>query len=150
MLSYLERLGAAIARVFNKPLNTSAAIIMGGYTLLWGLWLVSPWWDVFNRAPLYSWLEDVVPYESFWGGVAICVGLAIIGGVVENTYRALLAGAFLGWLHWEIISVGYFLGDWRNTGGITAMMIAAYCAFVYLNVRVNRDNLHFEKEKGTL
>jgi hypothetical protein len=149
MLNYLERLGARLAHGLQQPINTSATIIMALFTFLWGCWLLSPFWRVFNQADLYHNLRDVAP-EEFWGAFAVFVGGVMIWGIIRHTRRALEIGAFAGWCHWLIISTGYFLGDWRNTGGLTAFMIAVYCGYIYLNLRVNRDNLHFEKEKGTL
>ena len=46
---------------------------------------------------------------------------------------------FIGWIHWGIIMTGYFLGDWQNTGGITAGVIMVYCGFIYINLMLNRE-----------
>jgi hypothetical protein len=115
---------------------------MGVYTFLWGLYLINPFWTVFDQAPIYSWLSSVAP-ETFWGGLAMVVGTFMIVGVMKHTYQALTLGAFVGWVHWGAISTGYFLGDWQNTGGLTSAMIAFYCAFVYLNLRINKDLFRF-------
>lgn len=138
MLTYLDRAGAWLARRFGHPVNTSAAFIMAIYTFVWGSWLTTPAWNVFNRAPLFNWLSSVAP-ESFWGIIAMTVGVLMTVGLIRQTYRALTLGLFIGFIHWSVISVGYFLGDWKNTGGITSAMIALYCAFVYLNLRMNKQ-----------
>ena len=39
---------------------------LGIYTILWGLWVANPFWDVFSTAPLYSQLSSIAP-EVFWG-----------------------------------------------------------------------------------
>lgn len=137
MLTYLDRAGAWLAKRFGQPVNTSAAFIMAAYTFTWGVWLVHPGWDVFGRAELYMWLSSIAP-ESFWGGIAMLVGVLMAIGLARQTYRAVTIGLFLGFMHWSLISVGYFMGDWQNTGGITSVMISVYCAFVYLNMRMNK------------
>lgn len=126
-----------------KPINKSAIILLGIYTVVWGVWVVSPFWDVFTTAPLYSAMLGVIPAEWFWGITAIICGLVTVRGAVTRSYRALLAGAgVVGW-HWFIISILYFIGDWHNTGGITALFLALYAAFIYLNLKVNHKQKHF-------
>ncbi len=58
-------------------------------------------------------------------------------GAVRRSFGALTRGAGFVGLHWFCISLCYFLGDWQSTGGITALMMAIYAGFVYLNIRVN-------------
>lgn len=125
-----------------KPVNKSAIILIGMYTFAWGLWVASPFWDVFTSAPLYSALIGVIPAEWFWGSVAILCGLVTIRGALRRSYHSLLAGAgVIGW-HWLIISILYFAGDWHNTGGITALFLAFYGAYIYLNLKVNHNKRH--------
>lgn len=137
MLNYLERLGAWTAKRFGAPINTSAAMLMAAYTVLWGFWLLNPFWTVFDQAQIFWWLNSVAP-EWAWGTFAIVCGLTMGFGIIRHTYNSLARGAFIGFIHWSIICTGYFIGDWRNTGGITALMIAVYCAFIYLNLMVNK------------
>lgn len=131
--------------ILSLPLNKASTILMAAYTLLWGIWLASPFWDVFTRAPLYSALSAVFP-EYAWGIIAILCGLATTWGVLHQSARSLAIGAYVGFIHWLVISGGYFIGDWQNTGGITALTIALYSALIYLNLRVNRDNLPLEEK----
>jgi hypothetical protein len=123
-----------------KPVNTAAIIILGVYTTLWGFWMANPLWQVFTRAPLYAKMAAIAP-EWFWGSLALAVGVFMIYGVIRHKYLPLASGALVGYFHWLIISVLYFLGDWRNTGGITAGVISVYCGFIWLNIRKNREEL---------
>lgn len=66
------------------------------------------------------------------------VGLLMIYGVLRNSFRSLLTGAKVGFYHWFAICLLFFSGDWQNTGGPTATMIAVYCGFVWLNIKVNK------------
>lgn len=119
-----------------RPINTAAIMILGVFTVLWGFWVINPWWDVFSRAAVYQYMEFMP--ELYWGGVAILAGSAMIYGVAKSSYRSLTTGALTGFLHWIVIAVFFFAGDWQNTGGVTYLMVAVYCAFIYLNLRVNR------------
>jgi len=142
---YLHQIAVNFRNILSLPLNKAATIVLSTYTMLWGLWVANPFWDVFSRAELYTSLMNVLP-EYAWGLIAICCGLAMAWGVLHTTTQWVARGAFVGFLHWIVISGGYFMGDWQNTGGVTALTIALLCALTYLNSRVNRDNLPLERK----
>lgn len=144
MKIYLHRIAVNLRTLLTLPLNKAFTIVISTYTVLWGMWLASPLWDVFSRAPLYSALMGLLP-EYAWGIIAILCGVAMAWGVLHETSRWLQRGAYIGFVHWLVIACGYFLGDWQNTGGITSLAIALLCALTYLNSRVNRDNLPLEE-----
>lgn len=144
-----DRVATTILGKLGHPINTSAVMIMAVYTFVWGLWVVNPFWDVFRTAPTYSALMQVLP-EVVWGIFATTVGLVMIYGVIRSSFKSLTTGAFAGALHWMIICGGYFAGDWQNTAGITTLMITIYCSFVYLNLKVNRDNLPFKTRRDNI
>lgn len=144
MVEYFDRLMRRFRQLVQVPLNPSMAIIMAIYTFLWGVWIANPFWTVFPHAPLYSTLSAIMP-EVYWGLIAIVCGWFMCWGIVRGSYESLTKGAFVGFVHWLIISAGYFAGDWHNTGGLTALMICIYCGVLYLNRRVNRDNLPLER-----
>ena len=123
-----------------QPINPAVVIFLGFYTILWGLWVINPFWDVFSTAPLFSALEDFIPYESAWGTFAIATGAVTSYGAVIRSYSALTRGALFAGLHWFIIGIFYFIGDFANTGGITAITFSLYAAYVYLNIKVNHNH----------
>lgn len=125
-----------LAQALLKPVNTAAIILLGMYTVLWGLWIANPWWSVFNSAPLFHQMRDVAP-EWAWGLFAIFCGLVTAYGAWRPSYRALTIGSGTAFGHWLAISIFYFVGDWHNTGGITSLTFSIYAAFIYLNIRVN-------------
>lgn len=88
-------------------------------------------------AELYSVMAKVGP-EWAWGVSAFVSGLSISYGVFKPSYLTLSVGAMVGTLHWLLLAVMYFAGDWQNTGGITSLFISFYAAFVYINIRVNK------------
>lgn len=146
---YIYRLAVSLREILSLPLNKATTLVLSTYTFLWGVWLVSPFWSVFDSAGLYSALNTVLP-EVGWGFIAIGCGIAMSWGVIHKAGRWLTVGAYVGFLHWLTISGGYFVGDWQNTGGITALTIAILCALTYLNSRVNRDNLPLEEKQDKI
>ncbi|QIQ62911.1 hypothetical protein SEA_MOAB_26 [Streptomyces phage Moab] len=152
MVNFLRRAWSNLALALSKPVNKVAAATLSVYTFLWGLWLASPFWEVFSGAHVYSWLDSVAP-ETFWGILAMAVGTAMTYGLVRTSENSLTIGAFVGFLHWLIIGLGYFAGDWHNTGGITALVMAIFCAAIYLNMRFlhfNHNDLAFEKDSDII
>lgn len=125
-------------REILQPINTAAVMILGVFTVLWGLWVAAPWWDVFTRAAAFQYF--LIMPEWIWGFIAISAGSAMIHGVMRSSYKSLTTGAMVGFVHWFVICVFFFAGDWQNVGGVTYMMIAVYCAFIWLNMRVNKKN----------
>jgi len=137
-----------IARGLRKPINTAAISIMGTYTLVWGLWLAMPW-ATFNRSPIYEMMNTLAP-ELVWGLAAMGIGLMMLHGVFKMSYNALHRGALAGFYYWLVVSGFYIVGSWQSVGWINACMVSIYCAFVAINLRVNRkvvdSSLHDNKE----
>lgn len=142
-MGFIDRAGVRIVRTLKYPINTSATIIVALYTFMWGLWLLTPAWNTFDQAPLYSAMAEASP-EWIWGAIAMISGTFMMYGVLKPSFRSLSGSAFTGAVHWGIICVFYLMGDWQNTGGLTAGMVATYCTFVYLNLRVNREIVRYD------
>lgn len=133
-----------LARALLLPINPAVAVLLGFYTFVWGLWIANPFWTVFTQAGLYDAMNNVwfvvavgLPPEVFWGVIAVVCGIFIMHGAVKRSYKSLIRGATIAFFHWLAIAIMYFLGDWANTGGITAAIFTVYGAFLWLNVRVN-------------
>lgn len=136
-------------RNIRKPINTAAVLILSMYTFVWGLWIASPFWQVFTSADLYGYLA-LYTSEPTLGYIAIIVAFVMAWGVLRHSFTALTFGAFTGFIFWLIIAIAYFSGDWHNTGGITALTFSIYSAFIYINIRVNRENLHLDESEDTI
>ncbi|QIN94014.1 hypothetical protein PP459_gp220 [Streptomyces phage Wakanda] len=149
MYSLLKRAWRGLVREIHRPINRVAAGTLSIYTMLWGLWLSNPFWEVFSQGKLYGWLGSVAD-ETVWGLLALGVGAVMTYGVVKASPKSLTIGAFVGFLHWLLIAIGYFAGNWMNTGGITSVAMAIYCAAIYLNLRVVNHNLAFEKDSDII
>lgn len=137
----MRKVWGGLLRISSKPINKIAALILSTYTMLWGVWVALPFWDVFSRAELYSYMR-ILASESAWGSFAILIGSVMLIGINKCSKTAMI-GSFMGFIFWMIVSLAYFSGDWRNTGGITSMAISFYFAAMYLNLRVNRTDFDF-------
>ncbi len=126
-----------VLREILRPLSRGVTIVTAFYTILWGLWVINPFWTVFTQAALYSGLEQLGS-EWFWGGLAIVTGVLAIYTALKDSIKIkpYTCVALLGW-HWLLVSLLYFYGDWHNTGGITSAFIALLCAYIYLNIKQN-------------
>jgi hypothetical protein len=149
MLNMLRRAWRELELLVSRPINRFTAAALSTYTMLWGVWLSNPFWQVFNQSPLYRWMADVAS-ETVWGLGAVSVGVIMLYGVIRSSKKSLTIGAFVGFIHWLLIAVGYFAGSWQNTGGITSIFMATYCGVIYLNLRVVNHNLAFEKDSDII
>lgn len=141
-MNEIDRQGVKLAKRLSQPINTAAIVIMGVYTTLWGIWVGNPFWSTFDESKQYRWLQEVVHgREWIWGAMAAAVGIVMIYGVLRNSFKSLSTGSLLGSVFWGVIATGYYIGDWRDTAGLTKTMICLYCAFIWLNIRMNRDRL---------
>lgn len=122
----------------SKPLHVSVVVLLAVYTIVWGVWLVLPFWDVFSQAQLYSEMANVAP-EISWGSTAIISGGITMLGLVRNNYWYERLGVGLTTWHWFMVAIFYFLGDWANTGGITAMFLVCYSAYIFLKLKLTKD-----------
>lgn len=127
----------------HRPTNPVIQVLLGSYTIVWGLWVGSPFWSVFSRAPIYSEMHRFAPEWAF-GIMAVLAGGMVLRGAWRTSYQALSTGAIVGAMHWITISVLYFSGDWRNTGGVTSLFIGLMMTYLYLNVAIN----HYSRTEG--
>ena len=132
-----------------KPINTAAISILGVFSLLWGFWVAVPWWDVFNQAEIFEFMTVLMP-EWLWGVIAMAVGITMLWGVARNSWKSLITGALTGFYFWLFAAINFFIGDWQNTGGITLLMVAVYCGYIALNLRINKEKISNDQENLAL
>lgn len=123
-----------------RPINTSAVIILGLFTTLWGAWVAVPFWDVFDSAQVYSAMAGIAP-EWFWGMLAVVAGIVITWGVIRNSYNSLITGSWIGFIQWLVVAGLFFIGHWQNPDGLTLLAFSLYSAYVHLNLKVNRETV---------
>lgn len=133
-----------LAEAMLRPINPTAIILLGVFTVVWGFWVGNPFWSVFTQAPLYSFMSFAP--EPVWGLVAIAVGVVISHGAFTRKVRALILGSKVGGIFWFVVSIMFFLGDWMNTGGITTLVLSVYSFFIYLNLKVNSQHVEHRDE----
>lgn len=121
-----------IAAAMLKPISPSIVFILGLYTIVWGLWLINPWFSVFSTSVVYVAMASLMP-EWVWGGVAILTGLCICKNPTTNSF-----GAFIGFMHWLIVGILYLVAQASSTFGITALTFAIYSGLLWLNIKCNK------------
>lgn len=125
-----------VARGVLRPINPYATVLLGIYTLLWGLWLISPFWNTFGRADLFRHASEFAP-EWAWGSWSFVAGATVVAAIFRGRFSWLsFALAFISW-HWWTIGSLLLWGDWQNTGGLTYLFIAIYSTYAYLNIEIN-------------
>lgn len=120
-----------------KPINYSAVSILGVFTMLWGLWVTFEW-DAFNFSTVYTFMEFLP--EWLWGSIALCVGAIILFGGMTQKFNALRYGSFIGAVFWLSVLVLFCLGNIRSSVIPLTLGYSAYSAYVYLNIKVNKDS----------
>lgn len=125
-----------LAQSLLKPINPSVIIVLGIYTIVWGLWIFNPFWDVFTVSPLYSTMAGIGS-EYIWGMIAIVSGIIICRGAVVPEFNNIQLGSLIGFFHWLVISTLYFIADWHSTAGLSAAAFAIYSGLVWVNTKVN-------------
>jgi len=131
----MERGQERLAEAMLRPINPAAIILLGVFTLIWGLWVGNPFWEVFPTAKMFSFMS-LAP-EAVWGVMALSAGTIISHGAITRKPGALILGAQTGGFFWLLVSLMYFVGDWMNTGGIMTLLLSVYSMFIYLNLKVN-------------
>lgn len=126
-----------LAKTLLKPINPAFTVVLGGYTLMWGLWLIAPWFSTFASSPIFSVMASLA-HESVWGGIAVAAGFIIIRGAIKPVYWNIEIGALVSFFFWLIICILYLYGEWHSTAGLSAAAFAIYSCLIWVNVRVNR------------
>lgn len=131
--------GDNLAQGLLRPMNPHGASLLGFMTLMWGLWIIMPFWRAFDTAAVYSKALEFAP-EWAWGTWSTLCGLGLIIAVFKkSTHWLSRTSGFAIW-HWTTVSGMLWWGDWQNTAGLTYMFIGFYAIFVFLNIRVNYVN----------
>lgn len=122
-----------------QPINPAFTSVLGMLGVVWGCWVASPWWNVFESASAFQ--STRLP-EWFFGSLAILVGVAVIYGSLRPSFYSLAIGSGLASAFWFWVSLSLLIGDWSNTGWVTYFFVSVYGTLIYLNVRVNHANGH--------
>lgn len=123
------------------PTNPTIAVVMGFYSLVYGVWLTAPGWTAFG---VTSTARATILPELVWGILAAAIGVIIILGTRFIQHDILIrTGLMAGCIYWTIAAVLSLISDWQSTAWITSFALTAYCGLLWLNITVNR---HYSKE----
>ncbi len=126
-----------IFEVLSKPMNRAGFGIMGGFMIVWGAWIASPFWSALGSAEIFSVVLLHAPEWSV-GLIALSIGASIIRYLVIGCFKRLQFVAGITMYFWALFSICCLVGDWQNPGWITYLVLALYSTFVYENIRINR------------
>jgi hypothetical protein len=138
MIKLFLRIKQAFIELMFKPAHIAIVALVGTYTLLWGLWIAVPGWEVFTTAMLYENMLTLAP-EIVWGSIAALIGAVACYGAATHSYICTRLSGSLIWAYWFVIAILYLSADWHNTGGITALFFMVYGAYIFINTKLNRD-----------
>lgn len=113
-----------------RPLELLGAL----WAIAWGMWVGSPWWNVFPSSPTFRVLGTVAP-EWVWGMAALWVGIGQLVAVYDNRliwrYRVSVAAFLL----WTFIALLFVLANPSSTATITYGMLALMAALVVAKIK---------------
>lgn len=125
-----------IAERLLQPINTSVISILGMFSVFLGVWLTLPFDSLSSEL-----VGGKSYYEWIIGIFMIIPGMTIVLGALKDKMRVLTLGTGAGFYVWFGLMVLTLILNWQSGWWIVALMIAIYCGFVHLNLRVNRNNL---------
>lgn len=105
--------------------------------ILWGLWVASPWWDVFSRLPIHSFMASVAS-EGMWGGAMLIVGLAQCIVLFRGSVRVRRYMTVICMFVWITLAVAFLLGNPNTVGGVVYASngIGQFIAFTNLSSEI--------------
>jgi len=120
-----------LAKRLLQPVNTSVVSILGFFNALLGLWLLLPFTSISEQFSS--------PYIQEWelGILIMAIGLPTLLGSIFERLSMLKIGTLLGFSFWAAVTGAVLYAKWQSPGWIFSLMIAMYCGFVYVNIRIN-------------
>lgn len=118
-----------------------------GLMLVWGLWLLAPWWDTFAN-PQYRALALIMP-EQLWGlwstMIAVTRAAALyINGSHRRTPAVRLVGAALGVIWWLVLLWLFLLAPQENPPAGYAFYVVFVACEIATCWRCAADGWHSE------
>jgi len=116
-------------------------MILGILALAWGVWVASPFWDVFNDSHIYGVMAMFGP-EILWGVPMILAGLLIHLGLVLRRVWISELGLLMAFFMYASIAATFLAANWRVTPSVVAVFIAMLYGWCYIQFRLHRDNIY--------
>lgn len=102
--------------------------------MFYGLWLMAPWWNVFEISSIYNEMSMVAP-EWLWGLIALMAGVIKFIGALHNRRQWLRISSMAGFLMWGVIAACYLIAQWHSPTWIIALFLSIQAAHHYLMVK---------------
>lgn len=138
MRGWVKRMRKAFIELMFKPAHVAIVALLGMYTTVWGFWIGSPFWETFTTAKVYANMLGAAP-EISWGCTALLIGILVCAAAASHSYVLNRLGGGLLFSYWSVVAIMYLTSDWHNTGGITAVFLAIYGAYIFINSKLNRE-----------
>lgn len=125
----------SLAENLIKPINPSIIVLLGIYTILWGVWIM--FFPVFDVLPSFAPIASFTSKEAM-GVVAWSVGVFICRGAFSPSYSNIRIGSALAAAHWLFFGIMLMIGQFQDPIGLSSIFFGIYAALVWMNLGVNK------------
>lgn len=101
--------------------------------LLWGMWLLSPWWNTFANSVSFRAMSELAN-ENVWGAGVVLIAVLHLAGLVFNIHFMRKYAIFAGFLFWLFVSIMLVRTNPSGTGTIIYPILTISTMWVYLRV----------------
>lgn len=126
-------------RLFLAPIQPFIGILIGFYTFMWGLWVLSPFWTVFDKGPQYEVLMSLAR-EPVWGFIATILGVIIMKACWNKNVEVIKYTALVGFYFWGLVCTSYLYSNWQALAWIPAAMFSIIEGYAYLNLTIREKD----------
>lgn len=102
---------------------------MAFLSLVWGLWLISPYWDTFSATSAFTIMAQLAP-EWLWGSTMTAVGIFKMYTILAENHRAkhyaFLAALFV----WACVAISFIDASPYAVGSPVYSLIVITNAFI--------------------
>lgn len=98
------------------------------FNLLWGFWLISPWWNAFSSSTAFTLMSNIAD-RYVWGAFVGIVGLFQMVSLFTDKLKVRAWASLLSVFILILLSVIFAFGNFRSTATINYAVIAI-CAWL--------------------
>ena len=105
------------------------------YALVWGLWLLSPFWNAFPSSGVFSEMQALAP-QWVWGASVTSIALFQMLVLLTNNVSLRLVSSFITMFLFISLSILAAFGNYQSTAAPTyfVMGVCAWLAYTELLV----------------
>lgn len=101
--------------------------------LLWGLWVLSPFWDTFSSSAVFSGLKQVA-LEVVWGMVAAILGAIELILIHRGFQRVRQVITVINIFFFSLLAILYAIGNIQSTAALTYTIFAGMSLYSYISL----------------